>query len=338
MNATTALRPGAAGRTALLLCWAALAAVGHAAENTDPHRITLKLADGSTITGRLAIDALTVQTLFGPLTVPVEHVRGFVPGLNSRPQLAQRLDGLFEALGADAVEQRDAAQQELLRLGEALRPLLRDHLADEDPERKLRVEKIIEALDEAREEVEDEAVAMPILRDDKVETGVFTIVGRIAPRSFEITTRYGTLSIALADIDRAGRQMAGAKQGVRRTVILDQSDIAARGFHNSGIRLARGQQVSIRARGQLSMTPWGNNAVSSPDGAVNYGWYVPNEIPNGALVARVGRGQPFVVGSSHQFRAERSGVLELAIGINKAQAKRAFPGEYEVNIRVSAPR
>ena len=249
---------------------------------------------------------------------------------------ALMLEKLVLDLGADEVERRDAAQRELLAHGQPLRPFLREHADDEDAERRLRIEKIIETLDEMLEDedVDREAVE-PILRDDKVDTTAFTIVGQISPRSFQIRTPYGTLAIELGDIGRAGRPQKTAPQDLRRTIIVDGTNIAALAYHSTGIRLTRGQEVLIRAKGSLTLTPWGNNAVSGPDGAVSYGWFVANQIANGALIARIGRQEPFLVGSSHRFRADRSGLLELGIGIQPAQANRQFPGQYEVTIRVN---
>jgi hypothetical protein len=83
------------------------------------------------------------------------------------------------------------------------------------------------------------------------------------------------------------------------------------------------------------MTPWGTEYVSGPDGDANqYGLYTSG-IPSGALVGRVGSNdKDFKVGSSFTFVAKRSGELLLAIGMNPGQANSAFPGGYNVRIRV----
>jgi hypothetical protein len=69
----------------------------------------------------------------------------------------------------------------------------------------------------------------------------------------------------------------------------------------------------------------------------NYGWYIPNQIPGGALCARIGeKGQPFKVGRSLTFVAKTSGTLQFAIGIQGEYAGEGyqFPGEYKLKLRV----
>jgi len=85
------------------------------------------------------------------------------------------------------------------------------------------------------------------------------------------------------------------------------------------------------------MSPWGNNQSSGPDGAPNYGWYVPNQIPGGSLVARVGeKGTVFKVGRQSNFVAKNAGVLQLAIGMQAEFANEGyqFPGQYSVKIKI----
>ena len=75
--------------------------------------------------------------------------------------------------------------------------------------------------------------------------------------------------------------------------------------------------------------------MSSPDGAQNYGWYIPNQIPAGALVGRIGNsGTIFKVGSKATITADKSGVLNLAIGMEPNYSNQAFPGEYHTKIHV----
>ena len=73
---------------------------------------------------------------------------------------------------------------------------------------------------------------------------------------------------------------------------------------------SRGDKVTIAADGTITMTPWGNQALSTPDGAPNYGWFVQNKIAGGTLVGKIGpQGSVFRIGSKHTFTADRTGVL-----------------------------
>jgi hypothetical protein len=118
---------------------------------------------------------------------------------------------------------------------------------------------------------------------------------------------------------------------------VDGSNIAQRSFKSTGVRVQAGDKIVLKAEGSLVMSPWGSNASANPDGAPNYGWYIPNQIPGGALVARIGeKGTVFKVGRQSTFTAKSSGVLQLAVGIQAEYANEgyAYPGEYRVKLRV----
>jgi len=124
---------------------------------------------------------------------------------------------------------------------------------------------------------------------------------------------------------------------VRKTVSVDGTNLAQRTFKNTGIRVQAGDKISLKADGSIVMSPWGSNASAGPDGAPNYGWYVPNQIPGGSLIARIGdKGSVFKVGRQSNFVAKSSGVLQLAIGMQNEYANEgyAYPGQYTVKLRV----
>jgi len=86
------------------------------------------------------------------------------------------------------------------------------------------------------------------------------------------------------------------------------------------------------------MTPWGQ-AVSTPEGASNFGWYVEGQIPGGALVAAIGdEGEVFKIGNRLTFTAERTGTLQLGIAMQSEYAQQAFPGQYKARILVRPHR
>ena len=107
------------------------------------------------------------------------------------------------------------------------------------------------------------------------------------------------------------------------------------GLKASNIHVERGDKVSISASGMVTMTPWGNRAFSSPDGAANFGWYIEGQIPGGALVAQVGETGPiFKVGSKHTFTSDRAGTLQFGIALAGNHANQTFPGQYNVKVVV----
>jgi hypothetical protein len=210
---------------------------------------------------------------------------------------------------------------------------------DDNAEIKRHVGEIMKEIEQQAEEQADDEDAtpqQPWIRLDTVVTSDFTVLGRVSPKEFHITSKYGPLTIQLADIKQGEREVA-TRESLRRTVTVDGTNLAQRSFKNTGVKVQAGDKVSLAADGTLVMSPWGSNASSTPAGAPNYGWYIPNQIPGGALVARVGESGPiFMVGRQSTFVAKKSGTLQLAIGMQAqfANENYAFPGQYTVKLKI----
>jgi hypothetical protein len=303
-----------------------------------PREIRLHLIDGSVISGDLSVSEIEVDTPFGKLIVPIDRIRRFQPGLDSYPELSQQIATLIQNLGADDYKTREQAHKDLVAMGPQVRPELERHNDDDNAEIKRHVGEILKQFDEMAEELGDdeESPAQPWIRLDTVVTTDFTVVGKVSPAQFQIASKYGPLTIKLADV-RQGERQTDVKESLRKTVTVDGTNLVQRSFRNTGIRVQAGDKIVLQAEGNLVMTPWGSNAASGPDGAPNYGWYIANQIPGGALVARVGeKGTIFKVGRQSTFTAKNSGVLQLAIGMQAQYANQnySFPGEYRVKLRV----
>jgi hypothetical protein len=284
------------------------------------------------------VSEITVETPFGNLVVPIDRIKSFTPGLDSYPKVLAELDEKVKNLGADDYQTREQAHKDLAAMGIKIRRELDRFVNDENAEIKRHVGEIIKELEEQNQEAEDldEGGSQPWIRLDTVVTSDFTVVGKVTPKEFEIASKYGPLTVQLADVQK-GERDAGAREALRRSVTVEGTNVAQRGFKNTGIRVQAGDKIVFRADGNLIMSPWGSNAATGPDGAQNYGWYVPNQIPGGALVGKIGdKGQVFKVGRQLTMVAKASGVLQLAFGVQAEYANEgyAYPGQYNVKIRV----
>ncbi len=305
------------------------------AEELPDGTMRFHLMDGSILTGTLAVDALPVDTEFGRLVVPIDSIKSFAPGLNAHPQLAQRIDTLIAQLGSPNAAQRDRAQADLIAFGPDLIPELQKHAADPDDERKLRVATVLEELYGMMDDpmVFDQDPGPSLARLDHVVTDGFTIAGSIAVDTFVIESKFGQLTVGLGDIQSAGI-VTNAVPDIRRSVEVTGTDMTRVSEKNTGIRLNRGDRVIIRAEGQITMTPWGNGAIATPDGCAQCGNYAGN-ILMGALIGRVGdNGNDMLIGSSSTFTAERAGTLYLSFALQPNWGRQQFPGKFTVRIRV----
>ena len=299
-----------------------------------PDFIRLHLMDGSVIAGRLSMKEIAVETSFGKLNVPVGSIKSITPGLVSHPALAKEISGLIADLGSANYNDREKAQQALTKMGPPVRSELERHASDSDVERRNRVKAILTEFDQQTEELAEETESASSLRErDMIETTEFTIVGKVVPQSFVVTSLYGDLNVKLADI-RKGERGGDKKEDTRQSFSVDASHFALKNVLNTGIRVERGDVVTVTADGTLTMTPWGNQAITTPEGAQNYGWFIPGQIASGALVGKIGNDSFRKLGTRSTFTAERSGVLQLAIGMQADYSENQFPGKYTVKVRV----
>lgn len=305
-----------------------------------PKFIRLHLQDGSVISGDLSVTEITVETQFGKLVVPIEKLRSFAPGLDSNAKMAENIQALVTKLSSDDFKTREQAHKDLAAMGNSVQKELEQHTGTDDAELKRHLSEILKEIAEAVEEASDDehanVVSQPWIRLDTVVTTDFTVVGKVEPKEFTIASKYGPLKIALGDIARAERE-TGGRESLRKSLTVSGNSLAQRGFKSSGIRVQAGDRIILKAEGNITLTPWGTNAQSSPDGMANYGWYVANQIPCGALVGRIGeKGQIVKLGRSITFVAKASGTFQLAIGVPNEQSGEGnqFPGEYTVTIRV----
>jgi hypothetical protein len=326
-----------------LLCtaplWAQEAAKPPAAADAKEkdRPIRLYLLEGSMVSGKLSVESLTVETEFGKLEVPVDKIVSFTPGMDHRPDERQKIGRLIQQLGANVAAERDAAQKALTEMGSTIRGELERHAKDDDAERRSRIQKILTELAE-QEEDGDRAVRQALIPQDTLETTLFTVVGKISPQQFAVQTPFGQLTLALRDIRRAERETEETPE-VRKSLQVTGAHFVQISFAESGVRLNRGDKVQVTADGKLTMTPWGNNAVSGPDGDQRYQWYIQPDMPSGTLIGRIGTGgKVFKVGSKHTFTADRAGQLYFAIAMNPQFINQGhnFPGEYNVKVRVNS--
>ncbi len=308
-------------------------------ESVDPSLIRVHLMDSSVMSGQLTVQSITVDTDFGKLVIPVDRILNLAPGLKSHPEQQKKIGRLVQQLGSNNAKERDQAQRNLLEFGVTIRPFLTKYTKDSDTERRTRVQKILAELEEIAEDDEDNDATTKgpqLVVDDTVVTDRFTVVGEVTPKTFELKTKFGSLTVALADILEIKREIK-TSEDIRKKISVPGTNIIQVAAKSTGIRIKRGDKITFAASGKIIMSPWGNNSISTPDGSSNYQWYVQNQIPGGCLVGRIGSsGKVFKVGSKLSMTAKSSGTLYLALAVNHSYARNySYPGQYDVKVHVT---
>ena len=304
-------------------------------ETPDPGVLKFHLMDGTIITGQLTTETLPISTDFGDLVVPMQAIASFAPGLSSHPDIDKTINQFIAQLGNPDAKTRDKAQAQLLSYGPGLLPVLQEYNNDPDAERKVRIATITEELMGMEDDAfgPEQGPTVSLNRLDHIVTERFTIAGKIQQKTFTIASKFGELTVKLKDI-KSVQQLTTDKPETRKTVAVSGMDMTCRNYKKTGIRVNRGDRIIISAEGRITMSPWGSNSVSSPDGIPQNGMY-KGKIPMGALAGRIGdSGEEFLVGSKKSFVAKKTGVLQLGFAMQQNWANYQFPGEYKTRIRV----
>ena len=197
----------------------------------------------------MSLKDLAVETKFGTLNVPVANIRSFTPGLSSHQALAKQIAGWIEDLGSGTFNDREAAQEGLKKLGPAIRMELERRRDDADAERRTRVRAILSDFEAAQDDIDDVGSNRagsgntPYIQDDTVVTSEFTIVGRIVPQSFAVSSTYGPLTIKLSDIRQVERG-GQTKEELPTSFTVTSAHMIHNGMLNTTIHLERGDMVS----------------------------------------------------------------------------------------------
>ena len=297
-----------------------------------PREIRFHQQDGSVLMGELSIAELSVTTDFGSLTIPIEKIRSLRPGLSSNPELKATLDDLVAKLASENYEEREQAQKDLISYGAKLRTFLTTLTDDGDSERQRRLQVIREAIEQQMEMWDESEATPPWIEGDTVVTDTFTIVGKIENQDFTLASRYGTLNVALGDIDHGTRSW-GSRDSVSRTIKLGGSNFVQLKLASSRIRVEPGDRITVKVEGSLQLSPWGQ--MSTAEGMPQFGTYM-GKFAVGSVVAKIGNGELIGIGTDETFTAKTAGTLQFGISMmdNFVQGGYDWPGEYSVKIRV----
>lgn len=316
-----------------------------------PGTVRFFLMDGSVLHGKILTPEFVMTTDFGTLKIPAKSVTGLMPGLDSHPRLKAKIRELIDELESGDEQKAARGMAGLTQMGvEILDELIEAQRRIKGEAAQRAIQEVIDNIREgeiSEDELESSVPAAPVtalIAEDSISTAKFTAVGRLQPLSIAVSTSFGDVNIKLSEVKKVVSIEAPAVEHfVSSSVTIQQGTQDS--FKPTGVTLSQGDRLVIAAKGTIKMMPWDENVSAGPEGdSDSCGFAAPN-IPQGALVGRIGSGPVFKIGSKFSIVADRPGTLKIGIGIdpgmwsniaermkNGETAETIMPGNFEVRL------
>jgi hypothetical protein len=291
-----------------------------------PREAEVRFADGSVVRVAVLQPSLQVQTRYGKLTIPVEHVRRVDFGLHLSDTARQQIDGAIKRLGSGAYREREQAVRLLAGQGALALPALLQASKSTDLEVAHRAEA---ALQQIKEKTPEEA--QRLREEDVIDTADFPVVGRLATPTIKARTAYfGDVELRLTEL-RQLRFRGGAGD---RDILVDAAThgSASGQWLDTGFEISGHGRLKISAAGQVDLWPQTpGQYLSTPKG---YGAVANGSALPGTLLGRIGEnGSVFQVGETYEARPTERGKLYLHIV--PSPWNNASSGSYRVQVTAS---
>jgi hypothetical protein len=293
----------------------------------EPHRVDVRLADGSTVRMTVTQPLLEITTKFGKLSIPTNEIRHVEFAMRYGPGVAEKLAAAADRLGSDDFNEREAATAELLAFQELAYPTLERLTKHKDKEVRRRAEEIIVIL---RDKLPEEKFRFRT--QDTVAADAFTVVGKIEGTTLKAKSQFfGEVTLNLADL----RGLRRAGEAGEKEIVLDLAKYGVPQvvWLNTGVEVTRDMALEIRAYGESDLYPIGAERMAyrtNPNGSRMWGVSRDQKTP-GMLLGRIGeRGKEFEIGEKYEGTPGAEGKLYLRVGGSPWHNVPA--GEYRVKI------
>lgn len=308
-------------------------------ETTFPHQVFTM--EGSKPMGKLVLEEVQIQTVYGKLNVPLSEIIRIIPGLKNHGDYLKGVDQLLADLSHSNFKKREQAQDALSSMGPKIKGLLLKRLEKEqdeqvDAELEARIKILLEDVDEIEENDEGFSSKGVLIQDDQIVTTSFVIKGTLSLNSFKFNTKYGMMNFSLKDVKNIVLKKKELPTVIYKTVEVLGTDFHKKNIKNTGIRLKTGNVLTITASGEIELTPWGRDKKSGPEGNASVGNVSGSKFPHGLLVCQIGNGSYMKVAKKLKYTVKESGQLKLGMVMDSSYTRGnyQFPGNYKVKVKV----
>lgn len=274
-----------------------------------------------------------VMTKYGKLSIPFTDIRRVELGFRYPDGIEAKLTALIEKLGAPLFQDREDAEDELMKLKDFALPLLKSAAKREDEELSRRALDLVKRISKTAP-----ADRLNAKDFDLVETAELTIRGRVELTAMKVRSKqFGETTLQLAEVKQFRALLAGTSSGEVTLDAAKHAKLNWSAWMDTGIDVNAELSLEIISTGTIDI--WPQDAGKYMAGPQGNGSQAPNApqillqpqvnpnvpggfnpgfrgfVSSGSVVGRIGEtGTPFLVGANFKrSKASASGRLYLLI-------------------------
>lgn len=302
---------------------------------TEIAQLSVHLKNDDIITGTTDISTIAFKTDFGVLNFPIDAINSIDIGLTDGRFDKGHLLGLLEKLENGNEIDREKSFDEIVRMEEGAIPFIKAYLSTSTSSlgnEDLNIQTLYEVM-LAKHKISPNYH----LKDVLIYNNEFRVEGMFGFDNITLSADYGNIQIERNDIARIDVKIVAQGIASKNTFkLFANQHISGKkedGWLNTGILVKKGDQINMKANGQIVLASLSGN-MYSPDGGVNGSVGTEGSKPNyGQVVFKIGQnGQELKAGDSFTAYAYQTGILYLAIF--ESVFNTANSGYYTVDLKV----
>ncbi len=303
-----------------------------------PAEVTIKLRDGSNVTGITSLSDINLMTDFGKLIIPVKSVNSIQVGIPADKAVSDKALAYLKQLNNSSDDIKKGAYDELVKLGIKAIPAVANFTSDPKNQTEYTGDYTPDnALNDikANSFIDDATTDKDILSIDNQ----YTMGGTYEFTKLDVKTEYGNLSIPkekiktidISYINENGSNELSFKLNASKNISGNTNG----GWLKTGIVLKSGQKFSISATGEVTLASLSNQKYHPNGSADNAGsdYADASTYPTyGNVVYKIGEQSTTALraGSKYSGASTSAGVLYLSI--YESVFNPANTGSYHVKV------
>ena len=231
--------------------------------------VSVKLRDGSNVSGTAALPDVTLMTDYGKLLIPLKNVSSIKVGIPTDKAISEKAISFLKQLSSTSDEAKKGAYEELVKLGVKAIPAIDNFINDPKNQNEYTGEYTPDtAMNELRS-----AGGIDAGTSEKVEISIdngYLMGGVFEFSKLDVKTEYGNLSIPKEKIKSIDvTYMGDGNANEMSFKLIASKNISANltgGWLKTGIMLKNGQKFSIISSGEVTLASLSNQKYH-PDGS-----------------------------------------------------------------------